>query len=71
MSRHNGDFQIGASFVCDLLFAIFVHLRFAEPQGPEFEDAIVKLRKLPAQALSGPVRRLSYEKQTFANGDNQ
>jgi len=66
VSRHNGDFQIG-----DLLFEIFAHLRFAEPQGPEFEDAIVKLRKRPAQALSGPVRRLFYEKQTFANGDKE
>jgi hypothetical protein len=43
------NFQIG-----NLLFAIFVHLRFAEPDGPEFEDAIVKLRKRPEQALLDP-----------------
>ena len=49
-----GNFQIGNLLFAIFLFAIFVHLRFAEPDGPEFEDAIVKLRKRPEQALLGP-----------------
>ena len=34
--------------------AIFVHTRFAEPDGPKFEDAIAKLRKRPEPALRNP-----------------
>ena len=58
------------SFVCDVLFAIFVHLRFAEPDGPE-EDAIVKLRKRPEQALLDPSGVCFTKMQTFVNGDNE
>jgi len=61
-----GNFQIG-----DLLFAMFVHLRFAEPDGPEFEDAIVKVRKRPEQALLDPSGVCFTKVQTFVNGDNE
>jgi len=65
------NFQYWKSFVCDLLFAIFVHLRFAEPDGPEFEDAIVELRKRPEQALLDPSGVCFTKMQTFVNGDNE
>jgi hypothetical protein len=66
-----GELPNWRSFVCDLLFAIFVHLRFAEPDGPEFEDAIVKLRKRPEQALLDPSGVCFTKMQTFVNGDNE
>jgi hypothetical protein len=66
-----GELPNWKCFVCDLLFAIFVHLRFAEPDGPEFEDAIVKLRKRPEQALLDPSGVCFTKMQTFVNGDNE
>ena len=71
MSRHNGELPNWKSFVCDLLFAIFVHLRFAEPDGPEFEDTIVKLRKRPEQVLLDPSGVCFTKMKTFVNGDDE
>jgi len=48
-----------------------VHLRFAEPDGPEFEDATVKLRKRPEQARLDPSGVCFTKMQTFVNGDNE
>ena len=71
MSRHNVDFQIG-----DLLFAIS-YLRSSctcgsqSRMGPEFEDAIVKLRKRPEQALLDLSGVCFTKMQTVVNGDNE
>jgi hypothetical protein len=69
--RHNRELTNWKSFVCDLLFAIVVPLRFAEPDRPEFEDAIVKLRKRPEQALLDPSGVCFTKMQTSVNGDNE
>jgi hypothetical protein len=47
----------------------FVQTRFAEPDGPKFEDAIAKLQERPEPA---PRTRGSFMKiQTFVKGGNE
>jgi len=58
-----GNFQIS-----DLLFAIFVHARFGEPDGTKFEDAIAKLRKRPEQAFRAQPVVCFAKMRTFVKG---